>query len=95
MKMMWIVYDVDMEEEVMEALEGAGVKVYTLWERVLGRGSRSEPKFGTHAWPSWNRALMVALEDSEARRLWEALRDLCQRPQGGIHAFVWSLEGMM
>ena len=43
MKMMWIVYDVDMEEEVMEALGRAEVEQWTLWERVLGRGSRSGP----------------------------------------------------
>lgn len=90
--MVWVVYDVDLEEEVMEALDRAGVGGYTLWERVLGRGSRSEPKLGTHAWPSWNRALMVALEDPDAEGLWEALRPLCERPQGGVRAFMWPVE---
>lgn len=93
--MIWVVYDVDREEEVMEVLDSAGVKAYTLWERVLGRGARSEPKLGTHAWPGFNRMVAVALEDHEAQGLWERLKGLCMRPEGGIRAFLWPLEGMM
>ena len=79
----------------MEVIKKIGVRGYTLWERVFGRGDRSEPKLGTHAWPGWNRAMVIATEDKEARELWEALRKLCSRPEGGIRAFLWPLEGMM
>lgn len=90
MKALLLVYDVDFEEEVMEALREVGVYAFTLWERVLGRGERSEPKLGTHAWPSVNRALLVVLEEGD----WEGVRgkvgELVRRP--GMRAFLWEVE---
>lgn len=90
MRFVFLVYDIDFEEEVMEALGRAGVQSYTLWERVLGRGERSEPKLGSHAWPSINRAMILAIPEEgweEARR-W--VGELVKRP--GIRAFAWEGE---
>lgn len=90
MRFVLLIYDVDYEEEVMEALGRAGLGSFTLWERVLGKGTRSEPKLGSHAWPSVNRAMLLVVPEGgweEARR-WIA--DLAKRP--GIRAFFWEGE---
>ncbi len=92
MKLFLVVYDVDFEAEVMEALRASGVASYTLWERVLGVGERSEPKLSTHAWPSFNRALMVVVGEERAKDLMEHIKPLCLRPQGGIRAYFWEVE---
>lgn len=92
MKLLFVVYDVDFEGEVMEALKASGIRSYTLWERVLGVGERSEPKLSTHAWPSFNRALVVVVEEERAKELIEGIKALCLRPQGGIRAYFWEVE---
>ncbi|MBW2039602.1 MAG: transcriptional regulator [Deltaproteobacteria bacterium] len=93
MKMIWIVYDIDREEEVMEVLNRSDIDAYTKWERVLGEGKKSEPKLGTHAWPGFNSALAIAAEEDEALRLLEGLRELARGVgYAGIKVFVWPLE---
>lgn len=92
MKLFFVVYDVDFEGEVMEVLKASGIRSYTLWERVLGVGERSEPKLSTHAWPSFNRALVAVVEEKAVERLIEGMRHLCLRPQGGIRAYFWEVE---
>ena len=51
MKMYLIIYDVDYDEEVMEALSICRVTGYTKWNRVLGKGERSDPKLDDAVWP--------------------------------------------
>jgi hypothetical protein len=45
MKMLLLIYDVDFDEEVMETLTTCCVAGYTKWDRVMGKGERSDPKF--------------------------------------------------
>jgi len=91
-KALLLVYDMDFEEEVMEVLREVGLSSFTLWERVLGQGERSEPKLGTHAWPSLNRALLLVMEEGQWKKAAEKVRELTGRP--GIRAFLWEVEGV-
>ena len=55
----------------------AGVKGYTNWEEVTGRGSRGgDPHLGDHAWPTLNSAMMAMMEDRIAEDFMNRLKVL-------------------
>jgi nitrogen regulatory protein PII len=90
MKLLFLVYDVDFEEEVQEALKEAGLGEYTLWERVLGKGSRTGPRLDTSAWPGFNQLMMIVLSDERWEKVRHKISKLTQRP--GIRGFLWECE---
>jgi len=90
MKLLFLVYDVDFEEEVQETLKEADLKEYTLWERVLGKGKRSDPRLDTSAWPGFNRLIMIALPEERWEEVKGKISKLTQRP--GIRGFIWDCE---
>ena len=83
-------------EEVLEVLDNQQVKGFTAWQTVTGRGSDTgEPHYGSHAWPTTNRAMLIFLEDSKVRPLLEALHALdLTAPQQGLRAFVLQADEM-
>ncbi|WMJ74570.1 P-II family nitrogen regulator [Cytophagaceae bacterium ABcell3] len=97
MKAVFIVYNQGMTGEVFEALESLGVRGFTQWESVRGRGSETgEPRMGTHTWPSLNNALMSIVTEEEAHQLLEKVKELNKEmPEQGIKAFSWKVDGMV
>ncbi len=52
MKAIMIIYNQAHTERVEYLLDKLGVRGYSLWENVQGRGtSTGVPHLGTHAWP--------------------------------------------
>jgi len=93
MKMVFIVYNVAINDEVMEMLQRHGVETYTRWEHVTGVGKSSGPHLDTHVWPARNSAIATATTDDTARALLEAVREMRQSMSGeGIKAFLIPLE---
>ena len=97
MKMVLIVYNAAISEEVMEALQEIGVKNYTKWDRVLGKGPISGPHFDSDVWPGVNSMLAIAVEDEKKDKIMAKVKELKSNEaiaKEGIGAFILPLEEM-
>ena len=93
MKMFLLIYDVDFDEDVIEILSTCCVAGYTKWDRVMGRGERSEPKMDDAVWPGFNCAVMMGVEKELEAVVSEALQSLHKRMGGkALKVFSWPLE---
>ena len=98
MKMIFIVYNAVIDEEVMEALKEIGVENYTKWDRVLGKGPISGSHFDSDIWPGVNSMLAIAVEDEKKNEIMDRIRELKSKEslrKAGIRAFVLPLEEMI
>jgi len=97
MKSVFIVYNQANTERVEFMLDELGVRGFTFFEQVQGRGSvNGEPRRGTHTWPEMNSAMMCVVEDDKVEELLQNVRRLDLRNQEvGVKAFVWNIEKMV
>ncbi len=93
MKMIMIVFNEAMEEEVLETLQNCRLRNFTRLNDVQGKGTSSGAHFGTDIWPGLNNLLFVAANEDDARQLTHCINQL-RREMGseGIKAFLWNLE---
>lgn len=93
MKLLMAIYNVVIDEEVMEALEKIGVFCFTKWPRVLGRGRKTGPRLDSHIWPGANTVSIFILEDDISRKALEEMRKLRdEMGHEGIKAFILPVE---
>lgn len=94
MKAMFIVYNQSYNEEIADLLLKHGQKGYTKWEDIEGKGSfNGAPRFGNHAWPEMNHALLTIVKDDKVEPLLKELKAKDQSaPELGLRAFVWNIE---
>ena len=93
MKMVFIMYNIAINDEVMEILKDVGIEYYTRWEMVSGRGQTSGSHLGTHVWPPVNSVLAIAVEDDKKDKLIEKIKEARKKlGKEGIKAFVLPLE---
>ncbi len=97
MKAVFIVYNQAYGDEIVALAESLGQRGFTRFDGVGGRGSQpGKPRLDSHAWPEYNDALMLLVEDSVAGSLLEALRAKdAQTPELGIKAFCWKVEDIL
>ena len=97
MKAVFIVYNQAYGDEIVAIVEGLGQRGFTRFDGVGGRGSVDGiPHLDSHAWPEYNDALLLMVEDSTVAPLLQALRDKDdQTPDLGIRAFSWNLEQVL
>ncbi|HPU36299.1 MAG TPA: transcriptional regulator [Bacillota bacterium] len=89
MKLLFITYDADFDEDVMEMLNSLGVTGFTKWDRVLGKGKNSEPRLDNPVWPGFNCAVATVISDDDQERILEDLTKFSLRFDGkGIKVFV-------
>ncbi len=81
-------------EEVVAIMDGLAIRGYTYWDQVRGRGSKSgEPRFGSHAWPEMNIAIISVVDDGSVDGFLDELKKLdSQREALGLRAFVLPVE---
>jgi len=93
MKMVMIVYNEALDNEVMEALDQAGVKSYTKINKAFGRGDKSGAHLGTDIWPGLNSILYIACEEAQAQGMLRRVREL-RKTLGheGVKAFILAVE---
>jgi nitrogen regulatory protein PII len=93
MKMVMVVYNEAVDNEVMEILESCAQKNYTKITGVFGRGTSSGTHLGTDIWPGRNNILYVACEESPAKKLIVLIRQL-RKSLGaeGVKAFLMPIE---
>ena len=95
MKMIFIMYNIAINDEVMEIMEKSEIEDYTRWERVTGVGKTSGLHMGTHVWPAVNSVLAVAVENDKKDKLIEQIKEARKKlGKEGIKAFVLPLEEM-
>lgn len=92
-KMLMVVYNEALDDEVMAALDGCAMKNYTKIPGVFGRGAASGTHLGNDVWPGRNNILYAAADEAHVVRMVECVRDLRKRfGSEGIKGFVVPLE---
>ena len=94
MKAVFIVYDQAHQENVMEVLSRMNIKGYTMFEQVMGAGTKTgDPHLGSHAWPTMNSSILTIVPDERVDTLLERLHELdVNNEMLGLRAFVWNVE---
>ena len=94
MKGIFIAYDQAYNMEIADALESLGVRGFTMWQDIAGRGTQTGlPHLGNHAWPTMNNALLTFVEDDKVDDILGKLRAMDEEtPDLGIRAFAWNIE---
>lgn len=97
MKAVFIVYNQAYGDEIVAVVESLGQRGFTRFDGVGGRGSvNGIPHLDSHAWPEYNDALMLMVEDATVAPLLDALRAKdAETPDLGIRAFSWNLEQIL
>jgi len=93
MKAIMIVYNQAHTEKIEYMLEKLGIKGYSLWENVQGRGtSTGVPHLGTHAWPEINKSVITVVDDEIVDSILGTIKKIDQiNDEVGIRAFVWDV----
>ena len=97
MKAILITYNQAYYDEIAKVLSDHGVRGYTEWNEIKGRGSETgEPHLGTHAWPTLNNALVSVMDDECVDGVLNDLKERDEKaPELGLRAFVWPIEKMI
>ena len=94
MKGIFIAYDQAYNMEIADAIEKIGVRGFTMWQDIAGRGGFSgEPHLGNHAWPTMNNALLAFIPEEKGDDILAKLKAMDEEtPDLGLRAFVWNVE---
>jgi len=97
MKAIMIIYNQAHTEKVEYLLDNLGIKGYSLWENVQGRGTVSgDPHLGTHAWPEINKSVLTVVDDGMVESVLENVKRIdVVNDEVGIRAFVWDVLKMV
>jgi len=88
-ELIMVVFNSSIENEVMEALNEAGMTCYTRLPDVQGVGRESEPRLDSHVWPGTNTMLMICAPHETREALRGAITRLKQRhAEEGVKAIV-------
>ena len=93
MKAIMIIYNQAHTEKIEYLLEKLGVKGYSLWENVQGRGTNTGvPHLGTHAWPEINKSVLAVVDDNLVDTFLDKVKRIDKiNEEVGIRAFVWDI----
>jgi len=93
MKAVFLTYNQALTEKVEYMLDKLGIRGYTLWENVQGRGSvNGVPHLGTHVWPEINKSLLTVVDDDRVEKILETVKKIdAINEEVGIRAFVWDI----
>ena len=93
MKAIMIIYNQAHTEKVEYLLDKLGIKGYSLWENVQGRGTNTGvPHLGTHAWPEINKSVLTIVDDDKVDPVLNNVKRIdAVNDEVGIRAFVWDV----
>ncbi len=97
MKAVMIIFNQAHTEKIEYTLDKLGIKGYSLWENVQGRGTNSgDPHLGTHTWPEINKSVLAIVEDDIVDKVLEKIKAIDNiNVKVGIRAFVWDILKMV
>jgi len=92
-----IIYNQAHTEKVEYLMDKLGIKGYSLWENVQGRGSENGvPHLGTHAWPEINKSVLAIVDDGLVDTVLANVKKIDEvNTEVGIRAFVWDVLKMV
>ena len=95
MKAVFITYNMALTERVDYLLDRMGIRGYTQWTNISGRGSETgEPRMGTHTWPEVNNAILTIVPDEKVADILKYIQKMDEiNKTVGIRAFVWDVVG--
>jgi len=89
MNLLFIIYDADFDEDVMEMLNALEVTGFTKWDRVLGKGKNSEPRLDNPVWPGFKCAVAAVISDDDQERILKDIKKFSLLLDGkGFKVFV-------
>ncbi len=93
MKAIMIIYNQAHTEKIEYLIDKLGIKGYSLWENVQGRGTNTGvPHLGTHAWPEINKSLLTIIDDELVDIVLDKVKRINNvNDEVGIRAFVWDI----
>lgn len=96
LKMVLLVYNISINEEVMELFAKNGAPSFTQWPRVIGKGASTGPKMDNDVWPGANSAIMTVLPEDRAKKLFDDIQNIRNEigEHEGIKAFILPIEAM-
>mgnify|MGYP001768574872 CR=1 FL=1 len=95
LKMVFIVYNEALDDEVMEVLGSCVMQNYTKLTGVFGKGVASGTHLGNDIWPGRNNILYVACEEAVGKKIIIAIKQIRQSlGVEGIKAFLMPLEDL-
>jgi len=96
MKMLVVVFNISLEDDVLAILNRHGSPCFTQWPRLVGRGVSTGPKMDNDVWPGANSALFSIVDAATADALLSEIQAL--RDEVGLHegvkAFIMNVEKM-
>jgi len=94
MKAIMMIYNQAHTERIEYLMDKLGIKGYSLWENVQGRGSSTGvPHLGTHAWPEINKSVLAIVGDDIVDKVLETVKKIDSiNEEVGIRAYVWHVE---
>ena len=94
MKLIFIVYNISIEEEVQQLLKAQDVRSYTQWPRLVGVGELAGARLDNGVWPGANSAVVAVVPAEKAAPLMAAVRALRagEGRREGIEAFQLNVE---
>ncbi len=95
MKAITVIFNISVEEVMLERIKACGVESFTLWPRIMGQGPGTEPRMDSHVWPGANAGLVMVLEDELARKVMSCLREFSVSAEGrlaGVFAYQTAVE---
>ncbi len=94
MKAVMIIFNQSFSERVEFIFDKLGLRGYSWWNNVQGRGSESgDPRMGTHTWPELNSAALLIVPEAKVDELLDCVRKLDEiNKEVGVRAFVWNIE---
>jgi hypothetical protein len=93
MKMVMLVYNEAIDDEIMETLANCALKNYTKIKGVFGKGDTSGTHLGDDVWPGRNNILYIACQEQEAKQIFTCVSALRERlGKEGIKSFSWTID---
>ena len=93
MKLILISYGAGVESNVGDLLSRRGIKNYTKWTNVQGRGVSSGPHIGDHMWPTLNNVMAIVVDDDRVEPVLTGIRTMRDHiGSEGVKAFVLNVE---
>lgn len=97
MKAIMIIYNQAHTERIEYLFDKLGIRGYSQWENVQGRGSQTGvPHLGTHTWPEINKSVLAVIDDSLVDNVLDKIKKIdAINEEVGIRAFVWDVLKMV
>lgn len=93
MKMVMIIYNEAIDDEVMSALQACRIDSFTKWQRVLGKGKLSGAHLDSSVWPGANNVCMTVVEDNKVIAILTQVKNLRKNlGKEGVKAFVLPVD---